>query len=60
MTTGQQIALAIVVKAILATSPEKERIVAAINELSDSGFENADASLQADIDRSLINWISSL
>ena len=60
MTVGQQVALAVVVKALLVVSPDKERIVAVIKQISDSGFKYADARLQADIDESLTNWINSI
>jgi hypothetical protein len=60
MTLGQQIALAVVIKALLVVSPDKQRIVAVIKQISDSGFKHADARLQAEIDESLTNWINSI
>jgi hypothetical protein len=60
MSLGQQIALAVVIKALLVVSPDKQRIIAAIKQISDSGFKSADARLQAEIDESLTNWINSI
>jgi hypothetical protein len=59
MTTGQLIALTIVVKALLATHPNKAAAVRAIKSLSDAGIRHADPKLQAQIDRSLLHWINS-
>jgi hypothetical protein len=59
MTPAQQIALTVVVKAILLHSDNKE-IVKTIKKIADSGFKYADSRLQAEIDESLMNWINSI
>jgi len=59
MSPAQQIALSIVVKAILFHSDSKE-IVKTIKKIADSGFKHADSRLQAEIDESLMNWINSI
>jgi hypothetical protein len=60
MTPGQQIALSIVVKALIRVSPDKQKIILVIKQISDAGFKNADPKLQADIDRSLTNWVNAI
>jgi hypothetical protein len=59
MSPAQQIALTVVVKAILLHSDNKE-IVKTIKKIADSGFKYADSRLQAEIDESLMNWINSI
>jgi hypothetical protein len=59
MSPAQQIALTVVVKAILLHSDNKE-IIKTIKKIADSGFKYADSRLQAEIDESLMNWINSI
>jgi hypothetical protein len=57
---AQNIALTVIVKAILANSPNVDEIIATVKLLSDAGFKNADSRLQSEIDTSLMNWINSI
>ena len=57
---AQNIALTVIVKAILANSPNVDEIIATVKLLSDAGFKNADSRLQSEIDDSLMNWINSI
>jgi hypothetical protein len=60
MTEAQLIALAVVLKAFIYASENREKIIKNIKLLSDSGFKHADPKLQADIDQSLTNWVNTI
>lgn len=57
---AQIVALSAIVKALVATHQNHGALRAALREVAKDGFANADDEMQAEIDRSILNWMNGL
>jgi hypothetical protein len=54
------VALAVVVRALVATHPDHKALRAALRDVAKGPFAGADDAMQEDIDLAVLNWLNGL